>query len=131
MKRARHQSKATVGCVGLNDTVLAPSCSAYIVPIGMMELWASGLNAWKQLVFDGTDEPRNLKVFQRVLKDEDELDVLWTSTSATVGKKASLYLSVILYRESLLLGNTSTGPILHLCWPRRYPCYWSQSRFIS
>ncbi|KAH8811751.1 regulator of chromosome condensation 1/beta-lactamase-inhibitor protein II [Xylogone sp. PMI_703] len=48
-----------------------------------MELWASGLNTWGQLGFDHTEEPINLKTFQRILTDR-KIEILHTSIYATV-----------------------------------------------
>ena len=53
----------------------------------VMELWASGFNAWNQLQFDGEvpAQPRDLHEFMPVLGGE-KIEVLRTSLSATLGK---------------------------------------------
>ncbi|RFU31957.1 hypothetical protein B7463_g4388, partial [Scytalidium lignicola] len=54
-------------------------------PWGVMELWASGLNSWGQLTFGNIEEPgNNLRAFQRILYDEEKIEILRTCTSATV-----------------------------------------------
>lgn len=52
----------------------------------MMELWASGFNAWGQLDFELPQTgPRDLKAFKCILRDE-RIEILCTSLSATLGK---------------------------------------------
>jgi hypothetical protein len=54
--------------------------------LGVMELWATGFNAWSQLHFDGElpAQPRDLQAFKSVLKGE-QIEILRTSLSATLG----------------------------------------------
>lgn len=53
----------------------------------MMELWASGFNAWGQLNISGGNglDSRDLKTFKCVLEDE-HIEILRTSLSATLSK---------------------------------------------
>ena len=54
--------------------------------LDVMELWATGFNAWSQLQFDGElpAQPCDLREFSSVLKDE-QIEILRTSISATLG----------------------------------------------
>ncbi len=53
----------------------------------MMELYATGFNAWNQLLFgeDLEDEPHDLYEFHCVLKDKN-IRVLRTGLSSTLGE---------------------------------------------
>lgn len=77
-----------------------------------MELWASGFNAWNQLQFDGEPvaEPRDLQKFKRLLENE-RIEVLRTSLSATLGKSPTLIYS---YSCSLPLDSGCAPPLSKL-----------------
>ncbi|KAH7400003.1 regulator of chromosome condensation 1/beta-lactamase-inhibitor protein II [Cadophora sp. MPI-SDFR-AT-0126] len=103
----------------------------------MMELWASGFNAWGQLEFSGANglDSRDVQTFKRVLEDK-HLEILHTSLSAILirtshgliaaGSPDGLISLCLAKQESFpnlaIAGNDQLAELTHASL-KHYPCF--------